>query len=335
MADALISTTVAGSMYAASICAAGVSLHKIKLENEPKKIPVMGVMGAFVFAAQMLNFNIPGTGASGHLCGCMLLSAVLGPFAGFITMIGILLLQCLMFADGGLLALGANVWNMAFYGCFIGALLIWHPMVKNKLTKKRIIASSVIGCVLTLQLGAFSCVVETMLSGITELPFTWFAAVMQPIHLVIGLVEGLISAAVLCFIYESLSDMLWGCAKSDGTKERLAVKEIIIVIAVIAALFAFVVSHFASENPDGLEWSIEQLTGDTELRNIDDAAHAASESIQESTALLPDYGLESGGDEAVVTSVTPEGLLFSAGIVLAAAAVSYVAVNVRRRRREL
>lgn len=79
----------------------------------------------------MINFTIPGTGSSGHLCGGMLLSALLGPYAGFLTMIGVLLIQCLLFADGGLLALGCNIWNMAFYGCFIGALLIWKPMMRR------------------------------------------------------------------------------------------------------------------------------------------------------------------------------------------------------------
>ena len=130
MADALVSPAVAGTMYACSAAAAAYSVKKVRLESDPKKIPVMGVMGAFVFATQMINFTIPGTGSSGHLCGGMLLSALLGPYAGFLTMIGVLLIQCLLFADGGLLALGCNVWNMAFYGCFIGALLIWKPIIK-------------------------------------------------------------------------------------------------------------------------------------------------------------------------------------------------------------
>ena len=86
---------------------------------------MMGVMGAFVFAAQMINFTIPGTGSSGHLTGGLMLTALLGPYAGFLTMVGILAIQCLLFADGGLLALGCNIWNMAFYGCFISSMLIF------------------------------------------------------------------------------------------------------------------------------------------------------------------------------------------------------------------
>jgi cobalt/nickel transport system permease protein len=177
MADALLSPAVAGTMYACSTAVAAYSVTKIRKEDDQTKIPTMGIMGAFVFAAQMINFTIPGTGSSGHLCGGMLLSAMLGAPAGFLTMIGILLIQCLMFADGGLMALGANVWNMAFYGCFIGAMVIWRLVMKNGASKKKIMAASIIGCVVTLQLGAFSVTLETLASGITELPFTAFVSV--------------------------------------------------------------------------------------------------------------------------------------------------------------
>ena len=169
MADALLTPAVAGTMYVCSGVAAGFSIKKIRAEEDEKKIPVMGVMGAFVFAAQMINFTIPGTGSSGHLCGGMLLSAVLGPEAGFLTMIGVLLVQCLLFADGGLLALGANVWNMAFYGCFVGGLLVFRYIMRKGMTRRRIIAASVLGSLLALQLGAFSVTLETLASGITEL----------------------------------------------------------------------------------------------------------------------------------------------------------------------
>ncbi len=237
MADALVAPAVAGTMYVLSASAAGVSAKKVREEDDPKKIPVMGVMGAFVFATQMLNFTIPGTGSSGHLCGGMMLSALLGPYAGFLTMIGVLLVQCLLFADGGLLALGCNIWNMAFYGCFIGALLIWKPIMKKGVTKVKILAASILGCVLTLQLGAFSVTLETLASGITELPFSVFLATMQPIHLAIGFVEGLITAAVLIFVHEARPELLWGVGESDTKKEaKFSFINTIITIAVAAAL---------------------------------------------------------------------------------------------------
>lgn len=292
MADALIAPAVAGTMYAASAFAAGYSIKKIKEEDEFKKIPTMGVMGAFIFATQMLNFTIPGTGSSGHLCGGMLASALLGPFAGFLTMIGVLLVQCLLFADGGLLALGCNIWNMAFYGCFVGALFIWKPMMKNGASRAKIIAASVLGSVITLQMGAFSVSLETLLSGITELPFSVFVATMQPIHLAIGLVEGLITAAVLIFVQEARPEMLWGVAE-EAKSAKLSKGWTLGVIAVIAAFFGGVVSHFASAFPDGLEWSMEKVAGTTELEAAGSAYDTAA-TIQDATSLLPDYAFASG-----------------------------------------
>lgn len=285
MADALVSPGVAGTMYVCSAAAMAYSMKKVHLEADPKKVPVMGVMGAFVFAAQMINFTIPGTGSSGHLCGGMMLSAVLGPFAGFLTMIGVLLIQCLLFADGGLLALGANIFNMAFYGCFIGGLIIWRMVMARGISKKKIIGASVLGCVLTLQMGAFSVTLETLASGITELPFTVFAGMMQPIHLAIGLVEGLITAAVLTFIYEARPELLWTSKKEEG---RLSYKGTVGVLAGAAIVIGGLLSLAASSNPDGLEWSMEKVAGSTQL-NASGWFYAVSQKIQDATAVLPDY----------------------------------------------
>ena len=319
MADALIVPAVAGTMYAASTIAAGVSVKNVKLENNPKKIPVMGVMGAFVFATQMLNFTIPGTGSSGHLCGGMMLSALLGPFAGFLTMIGVLLVQCLFFADGGLLALGCNVWNMAFYGCFIGSFLIWRPMMKKGATKGKIIAASVIGCILTLQMGAFSVCLETLTSGVTELPFSVFLATMQPIHLAIGLVEGLITAAVLCFVHEARPELLWGVGEGAG-EGRLTFKKTLGVLAVLAAFFGGVVSLFASAFPDGLEWSMEKVAGTSELEATG-GAYDFFASIQEATSFLPDYAFKSS-DTAAGTSFS--GIVGGLIVVALCVGVAYL-----------
>ncbi len=304
MADALVSPAVAGTMYVCSAAAMGYAVRKIKLEDDDKKIPVMGVMGAFVFAAQMVNFSIPGTGSSGHLCGGMLLSAIVGPYAGFLTMIGVLLIQCLLFADGGILALGCNVWNMAFYGCFVGALVIWKLMMKRGMTKRKIAAASILSCILTLQLGAFSVVLETLASGVTELPFGVFAATMQPIHLAIGLVEGLITAAVLCFVYEARPELLWGYSRGMNTVQqkegKLSYRSTIIVLAATAVVIGGLVSLAASSSPDGLEWSIAQVTGATEVESSG-AVHETAEQLQKATAVLPDYAFQ-GSDTVVGTS---------------------------------
>lgn len=293
MADALIAPTVAGAMYICSAGAARYSMKKLSLENNPKKIPLMGIMGAFVFAAQMINFTIPGTGSSGHLCGGMLLSAVLGPYAGFLTMIGVLFIQCLLFADGGILAFGANVWNMAFYGCFIGAMIIWKYTMAKGITKKKIVFASVLGSILTLQLGAFSVTLQTLASNITELPFTVFVSTMQPIHLAIGLVEGLITASVLCFVYEARPELLWKGKDISLEKEgKVSYKNTIIILAAVASVIGGLLSLVASSHPDGLEWSIERISGSTELASSG-IAYEVAEKIQGITALFPDYSFKS------------------------------------------
>ena len=323
MADALVVPAVAGTMYACSAAAAGYSIKKVRLEDDPKKIPAMGVMGAFVFAAQMINFTIPGTGSSGHLCGGVLLTAVLGPYAGFLTMIGVLLIQCLMFADGGLLALGCNIWNMAFYGCFIGGFLIWRQIMKKGVSRKKIIAGSVLACILTLQLGAFSVTLETLASGVTELPFAVFAGAMQPIHLAIGLVEGVITAAVLVFVYEARPELLW-TGQAQGMKPekngKLSYKKTLGVLTALTVIVAAGLSLLASAYPDGLEWSIERITGSTEVA-ASGPVYAAAQKIQDITALLPDYAFKHT-ESAAGTSVS--GIIGGAAVILICVLACYI-----------
>lgn len=290
MADALIVPAVAATMYAASTLTAGYSIKKVRIENDIKKIPIMGIMSAFVFAAQMINFTIPGTGASGHFSGGLLLAILLGPYAGFLSMISILAIQCLLFADGGILALGCNIWNMAFYACFIGYFLIYRNMVKKNSKPQWIIFASVVASVISLQLGAFSLSVQTLASGITELSFGQFLMMMQPIHLAIGVVEGLITASVVIFILNARPELL----EKRTTKNKLEFKQLLIVLSVVVVLVGGGLSLAASQNPDGLEWSIQQLTGSTEVESTDKNAQAIEQAavIQDKTALFPDYSFK-------------------------------------------
>ncbi len=292
MADALIVPAVAATMYVSSSGAAAYSIKKVKLENEMKKIPVMGVMSAFVFAAQMINFTIPGTGSSGHLCGGLMLSILLGPYAGFLSMISVLVIQCLIFADGGILALGCNIWNMAFYACFVGYLFIYRPIIKKGMSNSRIILASILGSVISLQLGAFSVTLETLLSGITELTFVQFLSVMQPIHLAIGTVEGLITAAVVIFVKNTRPELL----QLETVYNKMGFKQFILVLSFIVVLIGGGLSLVASEYPDGLEWSIENVTGKTEIDTNDANENAViiAADIQGKTAILPDYSFAKG-----------------------------------------
>lgn len=336
MADALVSASVAVTMYALSAGAAAYSVKKIHLENDDKKIPVMGVMGAFVFAAQMINFTIPGTGSSGHLCGGMLLTSLLGPYAAFLTLIGVLLTQCLFFADGGLLAFGCNVWNMAFYGCFLGWFLIWKPFKKTGLNKSKIITASILGSVISLQFGALSVSLETKLSGITELPFMTFVKTMQPIHLAIGLIEGLITAAVLVFIYETRPEMLEKTTDSSNITSvpkdktnRISFKKALIILFTITLLTGGMVSLFASSAPDGLEWSVKKLTGSTDIAGNPDKIHSAFSAIQNTLSFLPDYAFKNS-DTAGGTSFS--GIIGSILVLLLCTIICLIIKSVTKHK---
>jgi len=303
MADALISPVVGGAMFAVTAGIASYSVKKVqtefdeKLELNDKKIPLMGVMGAFVFAAQMINFTIPGTGSSGHIGGGILLAALLGPYAGFLTMVCILTIQSLFFADGGLLALGCNIFNMAFYSCFIAYNLIYKKIVKNNISRKKIFIASLLSVVIALQLGAFSVVLETVFSGKTELPFGTFVMLMQPIHLAIGLIEGLITATVISFVWNARPEILEPI-KSSQIRKNVSYKKVIIVLLCVTVLIGGVVSSFASSNPDGLEWSIEKITSSPEVEDSS-MFHELVGNIQEKIAFLPDYGFKNSSNEQV------------------------------------
>ena len=345
MADALLAPAVAATMYVATGVTAGVSVRSLRKDENTAKLPTMAVASALVFAGQMINYTIPGTGSSGHLCGGMLLSALLGPQAGFLSMVVILAIQALFFADGGLLALGANCWNMAFYGCFVGYYLIWRPILRSKggsraAMRLKIMLASVLGCIVTLQLGAFSVVVETSLSGITELPFGAFCALMQPIHLAIGLVEGLITSAVLVFVFESRPELLQDTnCEAKGITGRRSLKTTVIVIAVAAAAAGGVLSLFASPNPDGLEWALfgnseagysENMALDEDNFGIRSGAADAAASVQEKTAFLPDYAF-SNSESAAGTTVS--GLLGSAIVAGVAVGICVLGGFFRKKNR--
>ena len=345
MADALLAPAVAATMYAATAVTVGASVKTLKKDENLEKLPTMAVASALVFAGQMINYTIPGTGSSGHLCGGMMLTALLGPQAGFLSMVVILAIQALFFADGGLLALGANCWNMAFYGCFVGYYLLWRPIMRSKLfgsskggARAKITLASILGCVLTLQLGAFSVVLETTASGITELPFGAFVGIMQPIHLAIGLVEGLITSAVLVFVYEARPELLMDVNAAGAKEGKCSLKTTIVILAVVVAIVGGGLSLFASGNPDGLEWSMfgnaesgysENMGLDEESYGVSSGAAEVAGSIQEKTAFLPDYAFATS-DSAAGTSVS--GLLGSA-IVAGVAVIVCMAGGFFRKRK--
>ena len=289
MADALISPAVGGAMWAATAGLTVYSARKLKGDMDDRKLPLMGVLGAFVFAAQMINFTIPATGSSGHLGGGMILAILLGPYAAFLTMASVLTVQALFFADGGLLALGCNIFNLGFFPCFIAYPFIYKKLVGERPTQGRILLGAMAAAILSLQMGAFGVVLETWFSGISELPFSTFVLMMQPIHLAIGIVEGLVTATVVAFVWKARPEILEMAPPAAASSPPRSFKPVIIGLVALAVFTGGLLSWFASTHPDGLEWAIKGVTGKEEVEAPKAGAHGVLAALQEKLAFLPDY----------------------------------------------
>lgn len=289
MADALLSPAVGGAMWAASAGTIAYCSAKVRSEADENKVPLMGVLGAFIFAAQMINFTIPATGSSGHLGGGLLLAILLGPHAAFLTLASVLVVQALFFADGGLLALGCNIFNLGFVPAFIVYPLVYKPLAGNAPSARRMSLAVMLSAVAALQLGPLCVVLQTYLSGLSELSFSRFLLLMQPIHLAIGVVEGLVTSAVLSFVHKARPEMLGVVPGAAGNRP---VRVVLLAFLAAALLTGGVLSRFASGNPDGLEWSIAKVAGKEGLASPQGGIHHAFASLQDKIALLPDYNLK-------------------------------------------
>lgn len=343
MADALISPLVGGTMLVATVGVAAYSIKKIQNEMDEKKIPLMGVMGAFIFASQMINFTIPATGSSGHIGGGLILAILLGPYAGFLTIASVLAIQALFFADGGLLAYGCNVFNMGFFSCFIAYPLIYKVFMKKGYSTRKILIASILTAVIGLQMGAFGVVLETLFSGKTELPFGTFVLLMQPIHLAIGTVEGLVTAAIVTFIWKSRPEII-GKSASGEAIGNVSIKKVVAALIIVAAITGVGLSQFASSNPDGLEWALIKTAGTAELESSD-GIHQQLSDLQNKTAFLPDYSfkapeteVEQGAGESeeawpAVSGGTSASGLVGGGMTLVLAGLVGAGISLAKKRK--
>jgi len=271
MADALLSPLVGGALWMVTTSTIAYSSIKVKKELDTKKIPLMGVMGAFIFAAQMINFTIPGTGSSGHLGGGMILAMLLGPYAGFLAIASVLVVQALFFADGGILALGCNIFNLGFFPCFIAYPFIYQKIKDDNPHSFKTILAIIIAVLVALQLGALSVVLETFFSGVVSLSFAKFLLFMQPIHLAIGIVEAIITVAIVNFIFKARPDLFTGDSLSDKNQKK-SYNAVMISLLIGTLIIGGILSWFASNNPDGLEWSLIHTMGNENIENPDKAA---------------------------------------------------------------
>lgn len=310
MADALLSPAVGGTMWGVTALTVAYCSKKVRSEMDDRRIPLMGVLGAFIFAAQMINFSIPVTGSSGHLGGGLILSILLGPYAAFLTIASVLVVQAFIFADGGLLALGCNIFNLGFFPTFIAYPLVYKKIIANTPSPTRISVASMAAAIVALQLGAFGVVLETVLSAVSALPFTTFLAIMQPIHLAIGVVEGLITASVISFVRKARPEIL----QSERVTRPIGARPIrnaVLGFLTVTLLTGGVFSWFASEQPDGLEWSIAKVSGQNELMGSERGVHGLLASFQEKLSFLPGYSFRETNESRLIEK--PDSTMTSTG----------------------
>lgn len=314
MADALLSPAVGATCWAATAAVVARSARRVGRAGDESLAPLMGMTGAFVFAAQMVNFAIPGTGSSGHLGGGLLLALLLGADAAVVVVASILVVQALLFADGGLLALGANAWNLGVVPAFVAAPLVARPLM----ARGRGAAGIVLGAVAALQLGALGVVAQTAASGIAALPLVPFLAAMLPVHLAIGLVEGAVTLAV----WRVLRDRAPGGAPAPTSALRPS-GGLLAGLLLAAALTGGVLSWLASERPDGLEWSVARAAKAGPA--AEGGLHGLLARAQERLAAFPDYAPRGGEPSRAATS--------AAGLAGAGATLGLVALGALLLRR--
>ncbi len=331
MADALLAPATGVVMWAISAGALGVAARQVRQQADDRLVPLMGMLGAFVFAAQMVNFAIPGTGSSGHLGGGLLLALLLGPWPALVVMASVLAVQALVFADGGLLALGANIFNLGVLPCLVAYPLIYRPLAGATPSARRRVMAVMVASVLALQMGAAAVVAQTMASGISSLPAGLFALLMLPMHGAIGMAEGMATAALLLFVLRHRPDLLHASPAA-----RLApLRRGLVALGLATLCTAGAGSWLASSQPDGLEWSVERAAGGPLPAPAGTGLQARLAQAQHDSAWMPDYALphqdKAGSVPAELESTLASllGGLLTLGVVLCAGLL----LRARRRAR--
>ena len=303
--DGFLSTPVALLLWAVALIAVAYALLRVNRELDDHKVPLMGVMAAAIFAGQMLNFSVTG-GTSGHLMGAALAAIALGPWPALVVMTCVVGTQALLFQDGGLLALGANIVNMGLIGVAVGYAAY---LTVRKLAGERswsLFAGGFAAAWLSIVVAAMAAALQIAGSGTS--PANVAVPAMGGIHMLIGIGEGLITVGALALLYAARRDLL-----AVGKMQAIGDRGLWIAGLVVAVLLA-ILSPLASAHPDGLEWVAQQ-------QGFIDAAQDASYEI------IPDYVFPGISNEAAATVLA--GIL---GLVIVSV-VTWLVAAARRERK--
>jgi len=238
--DGFLSIITSLICWAITVITIGLAVSRTDKSLGEKQVPLMGVMAAFIFAAQMINFPIAG-GTSGHLLGGALAAITLGPWAGMLVMTAVIAVQGLLFQDGGLLVMGANILNMGLLTSAVGYGLYRSVLGKSQNTK---LVVAGVAAWLSVMTGALATALQLWLSGTARLEIV--VPAMLTVHALIGLGEALITVAALGFIFRTRPDLLdEESASAQGSRGW-------VVAGALIALVVVILSPLASTDPDGL-----------------------------------------------------------------------------------
>ena len=277
--DGFLSVLLSIVLWVISVVLIGIALRKTGQTIGERQVPLMGVLAAAIFAGQMLNFSVTG-GTSGHLLGAAIAAILLGPWPAVLVMTSVVAVQALLFQDGGILALGANLFNMAIIGPFVAYALFTLLM---KLFKKQTWGLFVAGFVAawsSIFIASLACALQLALSGTS--PANIAVPAMGAIHALIGIGEGLITVGALAFIFAARKDLL--IADANKPARNIGV----VVGGLLLSLVLVVLSPLASSHPDGLEWVAEK-------HGFIEAAREAFYNI------VPDYSMPGISNPALAT----------------------------------
>lgn len=293
--DGFLSVPVTIMLWVISIIVIAYALRRVNHELSERQVPLMGVLAAAIFAGQMLNFTVAG-GTSGHLMGAALATIFLGPWAAILVMTTVVAVQALIFQDGGLFVLGANIFNMAIIGVMV-ANFIYVSILKVTGGKRwGIFTGGFQAAWFSIVIAALGVALQLSISGTSPANITIPA--MGLIHMLIGLGEGLITTGAIAVVLPTRPDLL---RKSHGSSAN---DLLVLGFGLSLALTLAILSPLASIHPDGLEWVAEQ-------QGFLDSAQSPAYTI------IPDYILPGISNEVVATMAAGiVGVLIVFGIIL-------------------
>jgi cobalt/nickel transport system permease protein len=305
--DGFLSVGVSLVLWAVAIVVVGYALKRVNADVGERQVPLMGVLAACIFAGQMLNFSVTG-GTSGHLMGAAIATILLGPWAAILVLTCVVGVQALIFQDGGLLVLGANIVNMGIIG--VAVAYFAHRTLQKLLGKWSggLFVSGFVSGWLSIFVAALACALQLAISGAS--PANIAIPAMAGIHTLIGFGEGLITAGALVFLKAARRDLV------EAPQAQLADSKAVWIGGLVIAVALAIISPLASAHPDGLEWVAEE-------RGFLDLAR---EPLYE---IIPDYVLPGVSNEALATILA--GVVGALIVFAAAAGVAYTRANRSRR----